>query len=322
MSSISNYSSNATTPTVGEAQHYSNRGLIIVLSVLFLIALPFLLTTCWKYCQTGWNVIDRHRARLEQSQELQDRRVALQLQRQLQLELAEHHHTILQNSQIELQTELDEEERQRKYVEKRKDRRICYQEFLKPLTMVIKEDDFVKLQQEDEETAAHHASETESDERTLQHVLQLPTQLPDGSLSSRDVEPSCAICLAEYQVGDAIVWASEHECPHAFHQECMLNWLSTGKKRCPICRYSFVPKLHYEDFKKKQLPIAVPLGYDLEASSCPSVIVPIVGSVEHVTEEPSSISRIVSATPIDNVDDGSSGPRRGQHREQGNSRNV
>ena len=76
------------------------------------------------------------------------------------------------------------------------------------------------------------------------------------------VRAECAICLEAYALGDKITW-SPLDCNHAFHQECILEWLTTlGEKACrdtsnsdnimqsrlckfdmvcPICRKDFIP---------------------------------------------------------------------------------
>ena len=76
---------------------------------------------------------------------------------------------------------------------------------------------------------------------------------PCGSLSNNDSDEmcrrranDCAICFREYDVGDVIV-CSKH-CPHVFHQECMLEWLSRGNNNCPTCRSTFyVPSADIEE---------------------------------------------------------------------------
>lgn len=57
----------------------------------------------------------------------------------------------------------------------------------------------------------------------------------------RYVDANCSICLLDYMVGDAVIRSTRRDCSHAFHDECILSWLSQGKKRCPICRNFFVP---------------------------------------------------------------------------------
>ena len=61
-------------------------------------------------------------------------------------------------------------------------------------------------------------------------------------LSTEALVPNCcAICLSDYEVGDQVVWSSNQECPHAFHQECILDWLIKMQPAtpCPCCRQEF-----------------------------------------------------------------------------------
>ena len=65
-------------------------------------------------------------------------------------------------------------------------------------------------------------------------VLFLPCQ--------RQVPSLCAICLELYQQGDAVVWSNN--CIHAFHQDCLINWLclkeNSSHLPCPSCRQDFL----------------------------------------------------------------------------------
>lgn len=47
---------------------------------------------------------------------------------------------------------------------------------------------------------------------------------------------SCCICLEVYNVGDAICAAQTPSCDHAFHQECIFEWLQNDHNDCPLCR--------------------------------------------------------------------------------------
>lgn len=73
--------------------------------------------------------------------------------------------------------------------------------------------------------------------------------------SFRSVEAECTICLLEYEEGDTIVRSAADEkeevCTHVFHLECMLQWLTQGKKRCPICRHWFVPAIRIKEQMKQ-----------------------------------------------------------------------
>ena len=70
----------------------------------------------------------------------------------------------------------------------------------------------------------------------------LPTELPFPPQHRRPIPNQCAICLCEYELGDTIVISCNVECPHAFHQECILEWLVKVQEGtpCPCCRRTFV----------------------------------------------------------------------------------
>lgn len=52
----------------------------------------------------------------------------------------------------------------------------------------------------------------------------------------------CSICLCEYERGDTVVTSCNPECSHAFHQECIVEWLVKMQEGapCPCCRCTFV----------------------------------------------------------------------------------
>jgi hypothetical protein len=62
----------------------------------------------------------------------------------------------------------------------------------------------------------------------------------DNFTEPADNRPTvCAICLKEYTVGDEIGWSHNPDCNHAFHYECILEWLSRHDE-CPCCRNSYI----------------------------------------------------------------------------------
>ncbi len=57
----------------------------------------------------------------------------------------------------------------------------------------------------------------------------------------------CPICLEEYKVGEEIAWSNNHECPHAFHLDCILDWLMENDD-CPLCRGKYLyAEEHFAD---------------------------------------------------------------------------
>ncbi|GFH55138.1 hypothetical protein CTEN210_11614 [Chaetoceros tenuissimus] len=51
----------------------------------------------------------------------------------------------------------------------------------------------------------------------------------------------CPICHEEFQDGDELASSKNEACCHtAFHSECILSWLMSDRKECPICRSDFV----------------------------------------------------------------------------------
>eukprot|EP00571_Detonula_confervacea_P006762 CAMPEP_0172315630 /NCGR_PEP_ID=MMETSP1058-20130122/25814_1 /TAXON_ID=83371 /ORGANISM="Detonula confervacea, Strain CCMP 353" /LENGTH=271 /DNA_ID=CAMNT_0013029749 /DNA_START=57 /DNA_END=872 /DNA_ORIENTATION=+ len=47
----------------------------------------------------------------------------------------------------------------------------------------------------------------------------------------------CAICMVEYDIGDVVIHSKN--CSHAFHQDCILDWVSRDNRDCPSCRAIF-----------------------------------------------------------------------------------
>lgn len=52
-------------------------------------------------------------------------------------------------------------------------------------------------------------------------------------------QEQCAICLVEYEAGDEISWSHNKSCNHAFHRECIIDWLISHDE-CPCCRHNYL----------------------------------------------------------------------------------
>ena len=75
----------------------------------------------------------------------------------------------------------------------------------------------------------------------------------------RDVPVHCAICLMEYNVSERVCWASNPECTHVFHEDCIMNWLVyLGRTKSKLQRYP-----ERNNFTDAQL-----LNYTLECPCC------------------------------------------------------
>jgi len=78
----------------------------------------------------------------------------------------------------------------------------------------------------------------------------------NNSNSRREVPHFCAICLGQYELDDTVSWASNSQCTHCFHKDCITQWwISSWKKKrrtvlhtpeekatinCPMCRQPFM----------------------------------------------------------------------------------
>ena len=64
--------------------------------------------------------------------------------------------------------------------------------------------------------------------------------VPNGS---RLVPNCCAVCLCPYEVGETLAWSSNSSCRHAFHRDCVVEYLCKVQEvdcPCPCCRGTFV----------------------------------------------------------------------------------
>ncbi|GKY94525.1 hypothetical protein MPSEU_000418200 [Mayamaea pseudoterrestris] len=57
--------------------------------------------------------------------------------------------------------------------------------------------------------------------------------------TSRHDEIICDICLGEYEEGDVVAWSKNVLCKHAFHLECISDWL-IRRPTCPSCRQDYI----------------------------------------------------------------------------------
>lgn len=101
----------------------------------------------------------------------------------------------------------------------------------------------------------------EQDSNSLSEEETGQLKLPSGDL----VPNCCAVCLSEYRVGDVVTWSSNPKCVHAFHRECVVNWLVKMQPEtpCPCCRQEFTDLEALR--KERKIKWAAAFAFDFSA---------------------------------------------------------
>jgi hypothetical protein len=95
------------------------------------------------------------------------------------------------------------------------------------------------------------------DKEEVEHTSTNNNSNAGDQQEKRDVPVHCAICLMEYDISERVCWASNPECTHVFHEDCILNWLIyLGRIKSKMPRY-------LENLTDEQL-----LKYKLECPCC------------------------------------------------------
>ncbi|KAI2498377.1 hypothetical protein MHU86_16130 [Fragilaria crotonensis] len=71
---------------------------------------------------------------------------------------------------------------------------------------------------------------------------RLPCPGGRSGIATRTVDGTCAVCLEMYACGEEVIWSSNPNCPHVYHEDCILAWLVRRRKQCPCCRQQFLLK--------------------------------------------------------------------------------
>jgi hypothetical protein len=61
------------------------------------------------------------------------------------------------------------------------------------------------------------------------------TSAPSSAYSVNE----CPICCEDYARGDDIAWSKNEACCHAYHTDCILEWLMNHDD-CPMCRNNYL----------------------------------------------------------------------------------
>lgn len=80
-------------------------------------------------------------------------------------------------------------------------------------------------------------TDTSSKAETSSHISYVSFE--DETIASDQAE-QCAICICPYDEGDIRIFSKR--CPHAFHKDCLFEWLVKGHDECPCCRSEMISK--------------------------------------------------------------------------------
>mmetsp|Transcript_18120 Transcript_18120/g.39494 ORF Transcript_18120/g.39494 Transcript_18120/m.39494 type:complete len:265 (-) Transcript_18120:1651-2445(-) len=123
--------------------------------------------------------------------------------------------------------------------------------------MTVKEEDLIQTYCNDSDTEDSSTTDVLSDDNYLNDKdVETGDMSSNSSMSLGDEETGhlklrdgtgrlvpncCAICLSRYKVGDVVAWSSNPSCIHAFHRECVIDWLVKMQPEtpCPCCRQEF-----------------------------------------------------------------------------------
>jgi len=94
----------------------------------------------------------------------------------------------------------------------------------------------------------HTETVTKEQEQDAATEEEHPVVVDEDKKSENDFESQlstgCRICLDEYEENDKVILSSNPSCKHMFHQQCILEWLSSrDAPECPCCRQCFMDSL-------------------------------------------------------------------------------
>ena len=117
----------------------------------------------------------------------------------------------------------------------------------------VEEDEVEETKPEEKEGMGNET--VQSDEENISESLDIPVEpisdakepsqcpiqnsTPEDDSSVRDRGTVCDICLLEFETGEAVAWSPNPACNHAYHEECITDWL-LRKPTCPSCRQNFI----------------------------------------------------------------------------------
>ena len=117
--------------------------------------------------------------------------------------------------------------------------------FSEPIVNVIYFSDDKEMQGTD-----NNCSKSDKQSRTSSSVARFIYQ---SLRSKNETQTCCEICLMDYEVGDEVCFSPNKDCTHAFHTECIADWLLKNNT-CPVCRQDYL-EVKSEDKGKISFPL-------------------------------------------------------------------
>lgn len=105
---------------------------------------------------------------------------------------------------------------------------------------MLRDHDF-EIQMDENVTADDYLGDL--DDSTMR--VRLPADAANGN---RSVSGLCAICLCPYSAGEKLTWSPKTACQHAFHKDCLIQWLAKKEElKCPVCRQDYCEPIHVDE---------------------------------------------------------------------------
>ncbi len=85
-----------------------------------------------------------------------------------------------------------------------------------------------------------HGADYVKGEKTDLYLVAGASSMPSRDSAASLYSPStCPICIETYKMGEEIAWSFNEKCHHAFHLECISDWLMSHDD-CPMCRLDYL----------------------------------------------------------------------------------